>query len=120
MTAPLLGALDAPGIDSTPSKDDPPHRYPATADASEASWPLKKPQRDDGLAGAIYRVLKAAQHEGASRPTARDVLEAFRGKKPTEIVRVLADGCDFFDRRGDVASADLDSIRKRISAMTAG
>lgn len=86
--------------------------------AGDTAWPLKRPQRDDGLATPIYRVLKAAHDAKAPRPpNAREVLEAFRTTKPTEIVRVLADGCDFFNKMGE-ASADLKGISKRIGEMT--
>ena len=84
-----------------------------------ATWAVSKPQRDDGLATPIFRVLKAAHDCESPRPSAIDVLEAFRAALPTEIVRVLADGCDYFDRKGNEASADLNSIRKRIEHMTA-
>jgi hypothetical protein len=87
--------------------------------STNAAWTLRKPIRDDGLAGPIFRALKAAHEAGAPRPNARDVLEDFRIKQPTEIVRVLTDGCDYFDRRGGEASADLESIRKRIDWITA-
>lgn len=89
------------------------------AAAPRLKWPLKKPTRDDGLATPIFRLLKAAQQNNLAKPTASDLLEAFRRERPPEIVRVLADGCDFFDRRGREASADLESIRKRIAFMTA-
>lgn len=82
-------------------------------------WTLNKPKRCDGLATPIYRVLKAAHDAGAARPNAREVLESFRQSKPTEIARVLADGCDFFDAKGSDKSADLEAIRKRIQTMTA-
>ena len=81
-------------------------------------WPLKKPIRDDGLANPIYRVLKKAHDDGASRPTASDVLESFRLAKPGEVLKVMFDSCEYFDRQGRAVSADLESIRKRIGAMT--
>ena len=83
-----------------------------------ASWALVKPTRCDGLATPIHRVLKLALSANSARPSARDVLESFRVKLPPEVARVLADGCDYFDTKGNEASADLESIRKRIDKMT--
>lgn len=91
-------------------------------DAKEGSpgstWPLNKPKRCDGLATPVYRVLKVAHDANGQRPTARDVLDAFRTRKPLEIVRVQADGCDYYGANGEERSTDLDKLRKRIEAMT--
>jgi len=103
-------AASSPAVEPAPASEP--------IGAGNASWTLKQPQRDDGLATPIHRVLKAAHVAMAPRPTAREVLEAFRTTKPTEIVRVLADGCDFFDNKGGEASANLEGIRKRIGEMT--
>jgi hypothetical protein len=83
-----------------------------------ATWTLKKPQRDDGLAGPIHAVLKAARDKGQSPPTARDVLTAFGDNQPRGILKVLHDQVDYLDSNGEGKSAGLEEIRKRIYRMT--
>jgi hypothetical protein len=99
-----------------PQTDEPSPVAPGPANG--ATWPLHKPQRDDGLTGAVYQVLKAAWDAGRDKPRARDVLEEFNKSRPSAITKVLADGCDFMDSRGNVQSADLEHLRKRIDHMT--
>ena len=95
-------------------------RTQAMPKSSVAPWLLNKPERCDGLATPIYRVLQKAHSSNLPLPTARDVLESFRVQTPTEIVKVMFDSCDYLDRRGEVKSANLESIRKRIGQMTGG
>lgn len=84
-----------------------------------ASWHLKrKVQRDDGLAGAVYGVLKTAHLAGEPRPTARQVLDSFAKHKPLTIVRVVSDGCDYSSTKGEEKSADIGLIQKRIHEFT--
>jgi hypothetical protein len=85
-----------------------------------AQWPLKdRVMRDDGLSTPVHEALKAAHQAGKPRPTAREVLAYFDGpNRPKTIVRVLADGCDYFGRHGNEQSADLKKISKRIVELT--
>jgi hypothetical protein len=84
-----------------------------------ATWYLKRRvQRDDGLAGAIYGVLKKAHVAGEPRPTARQVLDSFAQHKPLAIVRVVSDGCDYSSPKGEEKSADTGHIQKRIQEFT--
>jgi hypothetical protein len=95
-------------------------RAPLTSASQPCSaWKPTEPKRCDGLATPIFRVLKAAHEAGREKPSARIVLEDFRANKPAGIARVLADSCDYLNSKGDEESADLESIRKRITAMTA-
>ena len=93
---------------------------PVVADsASNApAWTVTKPQRYSGYAAPLHRFLAAAHREGKPRPTARDVLEAWRSERPAGIAKVLADGFDYFDANGDEKAADLEAIRKAIGRMT--
>jgi len=84
-----------------------------------ATWHLKsKVQRDDGLAGAIFGVLKTAYLAGEPKPTARQVLDSFAKCKPLAIVRVVSDGCDYSSTKGEEKSADIGHIQKRIQEFT--
>lgn len=92
---------------------------PVADSASNApAWTVTKPQRYSGYAAPLHRFLAAAHHEGKPRPTARDVLEAWRSERPAGIAKVLADGFDYFDANGDEKAADLEAIRKAIGRMT--
>lgn len=93
---------------------------PVVADsASNApAWSVFKPQRYNGYALPLHRFLVAAHGEGNPRPTARDVVEAWRNKTPVEIALVLPDGFDYYDAKGDTKTANLDAIGKAIGRMT--
>lgn len=88
---------------------------PAPA-APIATWELTKPQRDDGLALPLYDVLEAARAAGMLRPTAREAMQALRNH--ANVLEVLSDEVKFYDSKGEVSTADLESIRKRIERMT--
>lgn len=90
----------------------------ANSASSAPSWSLTKPKRFRGYAAPLYRLLAAAQREGKPCPSARDVLEAWRIETPAEIVKVLTDGLDYYDAKGDTKPADLDAIHKAIKRMT--
>ena len=92
---------------------------PVADSASNApAWTVTKPQRYSGYAAPLHRFLAAAHREGKPRPTARDVLEAWRSERPAGIAKVLADGFDYFDAKGHEKAADLEAIRKAIGRMT--
>ena len=96
-----------------------PAAAPVADSASNApAWTVTKPQRYSGYAAPLHRFLAAAHREGKPRPTARDVLEAWRSERPAGIAKVLADGFDYFDANGDEKAADLEAIRKAIGRMT--
>ena len=92
-----------------------PAAAPVADSASNApAWTVTKPKRYSGYAAPLHRFLAAAHREGKPRPTARDVLEAWRSERPAGIAKVLADGFDYFDANGDEKAADLEAIRKAI------
>ena len=101
---------DAPQAATPAPVSDSPSNAPA--------WTVNKPQRYSGYAAPLHRFLAAAHREGKPRPTARDVLEAWRSERPAGIAKVLADGFDYFDANGDEKAADLEAIRKAIGRMT--
>ena len=97
-----------------------PQAAPVVAEsASNAqAWTLAKPQRFNGYTVPLHRLIAAAHREGKPCPTARDVVEAWRINAPAEIAKVLPDGFDYYDAKGDTKTADLEAIRKAIRRMT--
>ena len=92
---------------------------PVAPSASDApAWTVNKSQRERGYNVPLHRLLAAANKEGKPRPTARDVVEAWRINRPAEIEKVLNDGIDYYDTKGNAKPADLEAIRKAIKRMT--
>lgn len=93
---------------------------PVVADNTSNSpvWTVNKPQRYYGYTEPLYRLLAAAHRDGKLCPTAREVVEAWRNNQPIEIAKVLPDGFDYYDAKGDTKTADLEAIRKAIGRMT--
>jgi len=86
--------------------------------SSAPAWTVNKPQRYSGYAAPLHRLLAAAHRDGNPCPTARDVVEAWRNNAPAEIAKVLPDGFDYYDAKGNTKTADLEAIRKAIGRMT--
>ena len=86
--------------------------------SSEPAWTVTKPKRFTGYTAPLHRLLAAAHRDGKTRPTARDVMEAWRTEKPSEVAKVLTDGFDFYDANGNTKAANLEAIRKAIGRMT--
>lgn len=126
-------------VDSTIAEDPPPE--PPPVDVSEEvqqarvtpleaaagvevnaglmpAWAVFKPQRFVAYSLPLWKFLTAAHCENKSLPTARDVVEAWRSEKPAEIAKMLPDGFDYYDAKGNTKSADLEAIRKAIGRMT--
>lgn len=91
----------------------------AARSASEAqTWTVRKPERFTPYSAPLFRFLSAAHREGQPRPTARDVIEAWRVNPPSEVAKVMADSIDYYDSNGDTKAADLEALRKAIGRMT--
>ncbi len=82
------------------------------------AWIVIKPQRDREYSMPLYRLLLVAHREGKPRPTARQVVDAWRMDMPPEIAKMLPDGFDYYDAKGNTKTAELEGIRKRIGRMT--
>lgn len=91
-----------------------------TDSGKEPAWSVTKPRRYHGYTFPLHRLLVSAHREGRPCPTARDVLETWRVDKPLEIARVLSDGLDYIDARGNEKPADLKAVQKAIKRMTTG
>jgi hypothetical protein len=111
-----------PHVFSTASAPEPQAATPAPVVADSASnapaWTVNKPKRYNGYAAPLHRLLAAAYRDDKPCPTARDVVEAWRNNAPAEIAKVLPDGFDYYDAKGDTKTADLEAIRKAIGRMT--
>ena len=103
-TAAPTSASDAPV--TTVSTSEPP------------AWRVTAPARYRGYTLPLFNVLSAAHRAGEPRPTARDVLEAWRTNQPQEIAQVLADGFNYYDSTGNTKAAGIESLRKAIERMT--
>lgn len=82
------------------------------------TWTVCKPERYRGYSAPLHRLLAAAHREGLPCPTAREVVEAFRAERPAEIAKVLSEGFDYYDAKGNTKPADLAGIHKAIRRMT--
>lgn len=82
------------------------------------AWQVHKPQRFGAYAAPLYRLLNNAHQAGKPRPTARDVLEAWRTDTPAEVAMVLTDGIDYYDSNGNTKSASIAAIKEAITRMT--
>jgi hypothetical protein len=91
---------------------------PVVAPSKALEWTVIKPERFKGYTAPLYRLIASAYREGGTRPTARDVVEAWRINKPAEVAKMLPDGFDYYDAKGDTKQADLEVIRKAIYRMT--
>ncbi|MDH1255204.1 hypothetical protein N5C67_21370 [Comamonas thiooxydans] len=88
-------------------------------------WSIQRPRRIQGYALPLIRALEHFNEIGLrTRPTARDVLEYFRERVRSEpeawpeIAQVHVPELAFYDSRGDVATADLEALRKAIGRFT--
>lgn len=100
-------------------QDDGKEAPDATASAGTAEWTVVKPKRYRGYIVPLYRLLVDAHREGKPRPTARDVVEAWRVEKPADIAKVMPNEIDYYDAEGGTTkTADLEAIRKAINRMT--
>ena len=102
------------------AKQAEPQAAPVVADSASTApdWTVSKPQRYNGYTAPLHRLLAAAHRNGNPCPTARDVVEAWRNNAPAEIAKVLPDGFDYYDAKGNTKTADLEAIRKAIGRMT--
>lgn len=85
---------------------------------SPSTWQLNKPERYQGYTRPLYELLKAAHLAAHAKPSARDVVEAFRTNQPPEIAKVLADSFDFYDAAGNTKSANVAAVAQAIRRMT--
>ena len=104
-------AAGRPSVPATPT--------PAQSPSASQSWQVNPPKRMDSLAAAIHRTLTAERQAGHRRPTATELLELWRNKKPDCVVRLRVDGVDWTDGDDrDDQTADRRALQDRILRMT--
>jgi hypothetical protein len=86
--------------------------------ASTQEWTLTKPQRFQGYGKPLYDLLKKAYDDGLKKPTARDVIDAWRVARPLDVTEISDAGLKYLDANGNTKPADLDAIRNSIKRMT--
>lgn len=91
---------------------------PAPMTDTPPTWTLRKPQRDKGYTWALHRVLKGCLERREPRPTAKRVLDLWSSHQEHVIVKVLSDGFDYYDQRGEVKTCSLEVLRKSIDGLT--
>ena len=82
------------------------------------AWSPKRPKRFQGYGKPLYDLLKAAHVAGLPKPSARDVLDRWKEKRPFEVTEVTDNGLKYYDAQGSTKPADLEAIRKAIGRMT--
>ncbi len=82
------------------------------------AWSLKRPKRFQGYGKPLYDLLRSVHAAGQPKPSARDVLDTWKNKPPTDVVEVTDNGLKYYDARGNTKPADLEAIRKAIGRMT--
>jgi hypothetical protein len=93
------------------------HGNPNRASAP-AAWSLNKPKRFGGYAKPLYTFLESAHMAGEQRPSARQVVAAFKLDRPDEIAQTLLDGFDYYDAKGNTKGANLAAITEAIRRRT--
>ena len=76
--------------------------------------------RFQGYNRPLYELLKAAHAAHQPRPSARDVLDAWRQARPAEVREVLPDELKYDAADGTTKVADLAALRKAINRLTGG
>ena len=82
------------------------------------AWSLKRPKRFQGYGKPLYDLLRSVHGDGQPKPSARDVLDRWKNKPPTDVAEVTDNGLKYYDARGNTKPADLEAIRKSIGRMT--
>lgn len=91
----------------------------ASVAATVKAWIPTKPKRFQGYTEPLYLLLEAAHIAGDDRPTARDVLQAFAAKQPSQIAKVIVgESLDYYIEKGTTKTANLKAIRETIRGMT--
>lgn len=98
-----------PSIYDTPGTISQPPKRP---------WKVTRPKVFRGYGLPLYELLAAAYQAGNERPTAADVLTAWREKMPREVSKVMVNSVEYWTANGVTAEADLDAIRQAIRRMT--
>ena len=84
-----------------------------------SSWEVRTPKKYTAYIRPLYVLLADARKAGGNRPTARDVLDAWKAPKtPSEVKEVTAKHLTYTTENGVKKTADLEAIGKAIARMT--
>lgn len=83
------------------------------------TWTVNRPSIFKCYGKPLYELLTTQCDAGKPRPTAHEVLEAWRVNPPTKIFEVMDAAVKYETANGTVKEAGLDAIRKAIVRMTA-
>lgn len=100
------------------SKPPAPAIEPAAEQAQAPIWHLATPDRFPGYRLALYRLLKAAHDAGKPRPTAREVLDAWKLNRPEDVASVWSRGITYRTGTGATKTADTKAIQAAIENLT--
>jgi hypothetical protein len=93
--------------------------HAALEDAARQRWPLKEPERDDGLQTLLYQTLKAFRDAGEPRPTPRKVIARWMKERPDLLQDIQPHEVRFIhDDSGKVKIVNLDRLKGRIKRLT--
>lgn len=82
-----------------------------------ANWKPVKPKRFRGYSKPVYDLLRYAHIAGQPCPTAREVLDVWKIKRPPEVFEIMSDGLKYYDALGDIKVVKLNAISKVIGRM---
>jgi hypothetical protein len=98
-------------------KELPPSAAIIAANVGEV-WRLTEPQRYQGYTKPLYDLLGAALASGQPCPRARDVIDTWKANRPYDVFEVSDSEIKYYDRRGDIKTANLEAIQATINRMT--
>lgn len=111
----VLDGVGEPGPEVAPLERSP---LAGCESSQKGGWALKEPMRYQGYSRPLYLFLKEAHSALQPKPRARDVLEAFKLKQPSEVIQVSHDGFTFYDSNGNAKAVDLSALGEAIRRMT--
>lgn len=114
--APATTALTEP--EQHPIEQPEPTVAQVASPQAAPSWSVNEPKRGGRYREPLYRFLLEAWNAGKSRPTARDVIDAWSRDKPQQIGEVEVSGFFYFNSKGETDYANLEAVRAAINRMT--
>lgn len=98
--------------------DAPAQASAAFKQVQPATWHLREPIRDDGLAQPLYLKLKEYRDAGKKTPTPRQVLSDWSTSPPPEITAVTKTGLKYIPTGKGSGSEGIPGLQKRIDYWT--
>jgi hypothetical protein len=81
------------------------------------SWRVVERKRFKGYIYPLYLLLKTECDAGKEKPNARNVIEAWKDKKPSDVSEVMDREIKYYDSNGNIKSADLKAIQQAIKGL---